>query len=1321
MNSFGILRTNVGLTTNIKISVDSKYNLSLNSIESNDELSNSRFKKVPFIKNNYYDELIPYFFRDFPADLAFHIKYDDDVDTMSDDFSNQYDEIYCYGARNIINNKDYLEEFEYFAPLYVSPNNLPSKFIVFRVDGTGLSRINKQNIRQDIFQKFKTVKLFDLTKSSSLGEWLDTNFNNNSFYPLTPFEMSFDNLEFTKWNGIDYKTGGYTSKSIFMENMYEDEREIFEFEKMVFDGYKNNQVVFPNILNLSFLFDDTPATSETIKTWSINRYYGFYLDDMIQVQTMSPYVPPQLKSNVMIASGNIFVTDPFVEEFSDDKIYNVEYQGEYYSIEKFTYSVNNILQPVKSGKVTYQQYGEQIVTKYRIISDVDLIGKQSELNQNSGWIDVDGRLSKYDGSNFEISDWDTADIWIIEIDCMYHNLIKDASGIIKVYTDYSFSFYENEYYYWINKPDPTMTKKVNFLVDADNPPKKFTIYKLKFSDIKDFDDRIINTEYSKYEYEKKYELTDTDETKMYLSNLWGNSNPKDFDDFIYQDGVVNIPVSSEYTANYETFKIEKDELTQLWKKNPVYCRWGFQNSLSANDCPYVLNNSLLFEDYNRTINPFDPDPKRIERNLDYFYTINSSTSSYIHHSLHIENSANGVINTNYKFELDKYLNLATYSTGTMSATYSFDYFTYFFEHKSTFDSGLINKNVKKYSLFNSGDTSVPNITLFRGIKFLIYDVEDIKSDSNGKIDIVNLKNSNTFDDYKFSILLSDNEWSVSDSGGITSSSNTMDWTIIDKWQMEKFYDVGSIVVYDDILYISTQSVTTTIPDGGYKYTKSAPYNQVDWNYYNFEDNILWCPTASYIIDDVVFNYNDYYQCVSDSGGENDFWNPASFSVGYDLDSVILFQGQYYQSMTSSNRVRPDYQSSYYSGTYSYFWIATQSSSNNKWCQILLWNPSVSYGSATYIVHEDIVYESASSVDAGNEPSVSSDWTRYYSLHPDTLIVYDIDTNPLIKMNDAYYLINSNTSESTLENGINIYINKKWKNIFINIAILDNTTPGISNQDRDYLYTQLNKKLTAFNFIQSINDISNKYDFADYISYIIINEDDTIEKYKLSDYYIDDGIKGLPYFITCETPDEILMRLNSLIDIPIDIPKDLKPTHVLNTEITNDLSNLNDYNNIPVAVDIISNPITENPIMINYHGFQNSLDNTIYRFSGFYMPVFYDIQLFSKDFYTSSVGNYKFDVELSEFGIVKERKIRKINKNGSILRLRNVRDQKSIYPMLDEFGYSWVDFFIFKSTWDYEYHYTTSLNNYKEIVIPVPLIDQTNVGQVNIFQPYKNIN
>ena len=134
MKSFALLRTNAGLTTNIKVVVESDYSLSLDSIDSTPELSVTKLKKMSFNKKNYFDELVPYFFKGFPVDTAFAIKYEDDSESMTDNFASQYDEIYQYGARNIVSNKDYKEEFEYFAPLHFSKGKLPKYFIIFRVD-----------------------------------------------------------------------------------------------------------------------------------------------------------------------------------------------------------------------------------------------------------------------------------------------------------------------------------------------------------------------------------------------------------------------------------------------------------------------------------------------------------------------------------------------------------------------------------------------------------------------------------------------------------------------------------------------------------------------------------------------------------------------------------------------------------------------------------------------------------------------------------------------------------------------------------------------------------------------------------------------------------------------------------------------------------------------------------------------------------------------------------------------------------------------------------------------------------------------------------
>jgi hypothetical protein len=86
---------------------------------------------------------------------------------------------------------------------------------------------------------------------------------------------------------------------------------------------------------------------------------------------------------------------------------------------------------------------------------------------------------------------------------------------------------------------------------------------------------------------------------------------------------------------------------------------GFQNSLSANDYPYLLNN-LVFEDYNRTVNASYLILRGQKGNLDYFYSINSE-SSYVHHTLHIQRlDIYNQIDDSFKFELDKYLNISTY-------------------------------------------------------------------------------------------------------------------------------------------------------------------------------------------------------------------------------------------------------------------------------------------------------------------------------------------------------------------------------------------------------------------------------------------------------------------------------------------------------------------------------------------------------------------------------------------------------------------------------------------------------------------------------------
>ena len=586
----------------------------------------------------------------------------------------------------------------------------------------------------------------------------------------------------------------------------------------------------------------------------------------------------------------------------------------------------------------------------------------------------------------------------------------------------------------------------------------------------------------------------------------------------------------------------------------------------------------------------------------------------------------------------------------------------------------------------------------------MYDVNSVDVNSTGEINTVNLSNSNKYDSYKFSILLSDNDTSVNYSGQLENSQNLMEWEIIKEWEMDRTYATGSIIIFNDILYQAQVETITTEPTKSNVGlgVKSAPYNSNDWSFLENSpinplgtNSIFWSPLTSYTQSDVVFNNEDYY--YYDSTGTDDFWNPDFASTtGYTQSDVVLFRGKYYISNVNNNEWPPDFKipSFSFNGiglgfTLTMKWKAATASTTPKWKTVDLWNPIVSYGLNSLVVHNEIVYVSSSVTVplVGDEPGFSNLWNKKYSLVPDTDFVYDKINNPIIQMNDVYYMCKANLSSSTLDNGIVVYVNKKWKNILVNVNISDNTMPNLRNSDRDSIYQELFKKLTAVNFSNCVNDISNKYGFTDYISYVIINEDNTITKHNFKN-----NLSNLSCLLKVEEPEEFRVKINSIKVVPIENPKKLQSTRRLVNGNIRTLSQLNWYNDLPYAADIQKISITRK-IIANLHGVKNYSTNILYRHNGYYMPTFYDIQLFDKQLNGIS-ENTKFDTSLTEFAIMKERKVSKINRKGSVLKLRNEQDLTSVYPMLDEFGYSTRDFFIFSSTWDFQYHWETITQNTK---------------------------
>lgn len=1308
MKSNALLRTNVGLTTNVKLMVGSTYSLYLDSISSISDLSESRYKKIQFNKNNYWDELLPYFYKNTPVDIAYHVKFDNDVDNMGSDFDKQYDDLYQYGARNIIDNRDYDEDYEFFAPLHISKGNLPTNFVVFRLDGAGLNILDKTNFKTEVLDKLKCVKVFDMTRKSNLGEWLDTNITRNKSFPLCPLYMDFRRMEFSSWFGIDFQDGGYSEKAFMLDSTLEFENTYHDFEKFIYDGFKNNKVIYPNIINFSFLFNDTPATPTSLRRWSINRYMGFYLDNLELVTYVSPYLLPSVKSDVIIDENNILYSEsggsPFDDNWKKVDFPYIEIGGEFYKVGTYVESQNTKVSKVKTSATTYSDQSVQLeVTKYKIISNILLTGRQSEINRNLIYIESDNIGSKiryYNGNPFDINGFEDADVWMIEIDGVYHNIIK-RDGEYYLNTDYAFSQSINKFDYYINDPDPNYRKSINLSVDSENPPKKFGLYKCSFTDIKDFDTDIIDTDYSKHEYIKPTQLTQTDETKMYVTNYESPAYPKDINDYKINGSVVNIPAASEYTANSETFRLVDGDLSTLWRKNPVRAKFGFMGSISSNDYPYLLNNNFQSEDFNRTVNTFDPQPYRHERNLDYFISINSSSTEYSHHSLHVEDVENGNINMSFKFELDKYLGIG----------YNLDYFSYFFGKKAYFDSGNIVTNTKKWSYFNVGDNTIPNISLYRGLKFKIYDVDGVKI-TNGQIETINIKTSNKYDNYKLSILLSKNEYSVNSSSTdlniaqVSRMDNVLKWDTIDQWKHDKIYSTNSVVKWFDMLYQT--SVTSQIIDPNIN-----PHISSDWSLFtqfnltNYP-TIFWSPSFSGInatgsnnmeslpgsCPPLVYNSGEYYYSQGISG--NNFWTPG---YTYSVDDVVLFNNNVWVSVTGSNISIPSL-----NGDGSRYWNISPTHSTI-WNIVELWKYDKSYDDTNYtwnspifdrghyVVYEDVVWGTTQSPSPSVIPPNDSKWFRVYSLLPDTNYQYGnvISSNNLIEMNNRLYwcidnqpsVIDTNIQlNKTLENGINIYVNRKFKNVLVNIYINDNTYDKLSNVDRDDLYTDIYSKITASNFINSINDLSNKYDFSDNIRYIVVNEDSTISIYDFNNL---NSVSKLPVLIKCEGPDEFLTRIKSNnVKVVTLSSSELKPKRKLDSGNIMSIDQINWYSDIHLATSIERTRVDQT-IIPNYSSLTNNVYNTMYRHSGPYSPIFSEVSLFKAPSATQSYGNYKFDTDLTYFGMIRERVVSKVNRYKNVLKLRNNPNIKSVYPMVDEYGYHLTDFYIFKSTWDFEYY------------------------------------
>lgn len=797
MKSFQLLRTNPLLTTNIKIDIDTNLKIYLSSIKSNSTLNNENYKHFSINRESLIEKMFPMFYKSLPKEHAFFVKNDDDDDVIYNDYSHQFDDIYFSGS-NYISDKWYEEEFEYFAPLYIKKNKLPSGFIILRIDDPSvysntngiydLDVLNNKNFREEIIDKWKCVSYYDMTDKTDLGYWLNNNINNNDRFPNQSFDLNIKNISLPRWFGIDYDTGVYTQKTMYISNDLMFEQPHFKFEKMITEGFKKNSLIYPHILNFNFLFNDNPATPEKLKKYSINRYMGFYVDKFEFVTNLTSYITPKLKNNTIlinniISSGNTYLNlercdynfndndinsiNPFIDEnWDDNKNYFIYIKNDLYQVIRFIEN-DKYYYKILSDTILDNDWNPSIVYNKTININYDKDHEFSYLEP----IDNNFTIDPYINCNNQNKDM-YADLYLIKINDKYHvikngkNLDNNNSLKDKYYLqcDYAITSNSNKLETWIGGKTSKFFKSIN-IENENEKPLVYSIYKITFTEIKDFDFNRINTKFSDFDYEQS-NYTEIKEEKLYSVNYKSNTYPKPYKKGkkgnIDQD--KPIAVSSEYVASNELYENNNGKISDIWKKNQSVCKWGFQNSISHSDYSYKLNNNKNIGNiFNRTTDVFSNKADIYKKNLDYFYRIgnlidsNNNPIYYLNQTTNIQTEFLNGITNGYSLNGGDGFNIGIYFEKDVPSNFNFDYFDFFFNNKmyKKNKENIIIDTYKKYSEFYVNEYN-QCVTLFKGIKFIINESIKIKRNTiNGLIEKITSDNKGLYDNYKFSIILND--------------------------------------------------------------------------------------------------------------------------------------------------------------------------------------------------------------------------------------------------------------------------------------------------------------------------------------------------------------------------------------------------------------------------------------------------------------------------------------------------------------------------------------------------------------------------------------
>lgn len=275
--SFQILRTNPKLTTNTKLMYDGE-NLYMDSYSAVPLLSTLEYKHHRVWKTGLFNRDIRNFLLGTNT-AAYEVGQEVNDTIILDGYDNQFENMYWCGVESI-NSKVYPQEMGCIAPLYLR-KKLPHYFVIFKIDNPANTNTNPEtndrefNFVDDIQNRMKIVKAFDLREGTPIGNYIKRYVEQRDFKYDQSIYVNFSSHEIYYY-GIDKKSGVLSQKvENFEEQLLKNDNTIMKMDDWITEGFERNNLIFPYIINLEFLFDD-----KNIEEFKFARYFGMYCNDI---------------------------------------------------------------------------------------------------------------------------------------------------------------------------------------------------------------------------------------------------------------------------------------------------------------------------------------------------------------------------------------------------------------------------------------------------------------------------------------------------------------------------------------------------------------------------------------------------------------------------------------------------------------------------------------------------------------------------------------------------------------------------------------------------------------------------------------------------------------------------------------------------------------------------------------------------------------------------------------------------------------------------------------------------------------------------------